>query len=337
MKALLTRNQFLAGAAAATGALATRRVAAAPVYDMRLGIDLARDHPIVIGMQAAADKIKEATKGEVNVRCSRTTSLATTPICWPTCAPAPCRRWAIGDNILATLAPSAAIDNVGFAFKTPQTAWAALDGAVGDMVRADIAKTGLRADAPDLGQGVPRDHLQYQADQFARRPERLQDAGATQPDLAVDLPEPRRLAGNHEFRGTLHLAADPVVDGQENPLGVIETQKFYQVQKYCSLTDHMWVGYWLVVNGAFWNGMPAEPPRDRRGYVRRRGGWGAPGQRRPEQLARSDAHAAGPHLQPAGQDGIPGGAGKVGLLQDVEREVRSAAMVGTGKITGPLG
>jgi TRAP-type C4-dicarboxylate transport system substrate-binding protein len=49
-----------------------------------------------------------------------------------------------------------------------------------------------------------------------------------------------------------------VVEGQENPLGVIETQKFYQVQKYCSLTNHMWVGYWLVMNGAFWKSLSSE-------------------------------------------------------------------------------
>jgi TRAP-type C4-dicarboxylate transport system substrate-binding protein len=38
---------------------------------------------------------------------------------------------AIGDNILATLVPNTAIDNVGFAFKSAETAWAALDGEVG--------------------------------------------------------------------------------------------------------------------------------------------------------------------------------------------------------------
>src|ERR1700712_5135630 len=52
---------------------------------------------------------------------------------------------AIGDNILSTLVPTTAIDNIGFAFKTPDIAWKALDGSVGDIVRADIAKTGLHA------------------------------------------------------------------------------------------------------------------------------------------------------------------------------------------------
>ncbi|HEY1610424.1 MAG TPA: TRAP transporter substrate-binding protein DctP, partial [Paraburkholderia sp.] len=49
-----------------------------------------------------------------------------------------------------------------------------------------------------------------------------------------------------------------VVDGQENPLGNIETMKLDQVQKYCSLTNHMWVGYWLLVNGQFWASLPDE-------------------------------------------------------------------------------
>ena len=55
-----------------------------------------------------------------------------------------------------------------------------------------------------------------------------------------------------------------VVDGQENPLGNIYTQKFFQVQKYCSLTNHMWVGYWMLMNGTFWKSMPGRHPEDRR-------------------------------------------------------------------------
>ena len=44
-----------------------------------------------------------------------------------------------------------------------------------------------------------------------------------------------------------HLA-----DGQENPLGTIEANKIYEVQKYCSMTSHMWVGYWVLANGSAW-------------------------------------------------------------------------------------
>ena len=41
-----------------------------------------------------------------------------------------------------------------------------------------------------------------------------------------------------------------IVDGQENPLAIISTAKLYEVQKYCSLTNHMWDGFWFLANRA---------------------------------------------------------------------------------------
>jgi TRAP-type transport system periplasmic protein len=49
-----------------------------------------------------------------------------------------------------------------------------------------------------------------------------------------------------------------VVDGQETPLSVIETTGWYQVQKYCSVTNHMWVGYWMAANGPFWKSLSSK-------------------------------------------------------------------------------
>ena len=49
-----------------------------------------------------------------------------------------------------------------------------------------------------------------------------------------------------------------VVDGQENPLAIIATAKLYEVQKYCSFTNHMWDGYWLLANRAAWERLPAD-------------------------------------------------------------------------------
>jgi len=49
-----------------------------------------------------------------------------------------------------------------------------------------------------------------------------------------------------------------VADGQENPLVLIDFAKFYEVQKYCSLTNHSWDGFWLVANGRVWKSAPVE-------------------------------------------------------------------------------
>jgi len=43
------------------------------------------------------------------------------------------------------------------------------------------------------------------------------------------------------------------VDGQENPLTVIHAQKFYDVQKYLSITGHAYDAQVLLVSQKFWN------------------------------------------------------------------------------------
>jgi C4-dicarboxylate-binding protein DctP len=49
-----------------------------------------------------------------------------------------------------------------------------------------------------------------------------------------------------------------VVDGQENPMTNINTQKFYEVQKHLSLTNHTYHGYVVIANKKFWEGLPPD-------------------------------------------------------------------------------
>jgi C4-dicarboxylate-binding protein DctP len=49
-----------------------------------------------------------------------------------------------------------------------------------------------------------------------------------------------------------------VVDGQENTWSNIYTQKMHEVQKYITNTNHGYIGYIVVVNKKFWDGLPAD-------------------------------------------------------------------------------
>jgi C4-dicarboxylate-binding protein DctP len=49
-----------------------------------------------------------------------------------------------------------------------------------------------------------------------------------------------------------------VVDGQENTWSNIYTQKMHEVQKYITQTNHGYIGYVVVVNKKFWDGLPAD-------------------------------------------------------------------------------
>ena len=49
-----------------------------------------------------------------------------------------------------------------------------------------------------------------------------------------------------------------VVDGTENPPSNEYTQKMHAVQKYTVISDHGYVGYAVIVNKKFWDGLPAD-------------------------------------------------------------------------------
>jgi C4-dicarboxylate-binding protein DctP len=49
-----------------------------------------------------------------------------------------------------------------------------------------------------------------------------------------------------------------VVDGTENPPSNFYTQKMHEVQKYLTLSDHGYLGYAVIANKKFWDGLPAD-------------------------------------------------------------------------------
>src|SRR5260370_18397685 len=49
-----------------------------------------------------------------------------------------------------------------------------------------------------------------------------------------------------------------IVEGQENPVALIDLYKFYEVQKFVSVTNHMWDGFWTLANGRIWASLPKD-------------------------------------------------------------------------------
>lgn len=257
MATLISRKQFVAGAATAVGLTALlRRPAKAAQYTLKLGHDIPVNHPLSTHLVAVAAKLKSATDGQVNVQVFPNNQLGNDNHMLAQLRSGALHMMAIGDNILAEIVPPAAIDNIGFAFKDPATAYAAVDGAVGTLVRADIEKVGLHPMAKmwDLGfreittstkpVNTPADlrGFKMRVPPSPISMSMFKDLGAA----------PMTLNAAEMYTGLqTHLA-----DGQENPLGTIEANKMYEVQKYCSMTSHMWVGYWILANGTAWNGLP---------------------------------------------------------------------------------
>ncbi|HRC37020.1 MAG TPA: TRAP transporter substrate-binding protein [Rubrivivax sp.] len=49
-----------------------------------------------------------------------------------------------------------------------------------------------------------------------------------------------------------------VVDGTENPHSNLYTQKMHEVQKHMTVSDHGYLGYAVITNKKFWDGLPAD-------------------------------------------------------------------------------
>jgi tripartite ATP-independent transporter DctP family solute receptor len=254
----LSRRNFVAAASAAGTLASLRPASAARRYVIKFGVDLAPDHPTTLRAIAAGKEIAAASDGAVVLQVFPNSELGNDTHMLAEIRSGAIQMMAIGDNILATLVPTAAIDNVGFAFKDTQTAWKALDGSVGDLVRADIERIGLHPMKMIWDEGfrqvttsnkpinVPQDlhGLKIRVPPSPISESLFQSLGASPVSLNI---------------AELYTALQTgVVEGQENPLSNISTQKFYEVQKYCSVTNHMWVGYWLLMNANFWASLPAK-------------------------------------------------------------------------------
>ena len=60
------------------------------------------------------------------------------------------------------------------------------------------------------------------------------------------------------FSEVYHALQTGVVDGTENPPSNLLTQKMNEVQKYMTLSDHHYLGYAVIVNKKFWDGLPPD-------------------------------------------------------------------------------
>ncbi|BAS27943.1 TRAP transporter substrate-binding protein [Limnochorda pilosa] len=152
---------------------------------------------------------------------------------------------AILGGILQNFDPAMAILEFPFLFKNDAHVQAVMDGPVGEQIRQRlIATTGIHI--LDYVMRTPRELT-------TNRPVRsLADVKGMKirvPEMEAHLATWRALGANPtplafpEVYTALQLGT---VDGQENPLGVIYANKFYEVVDYITLTDHL-VGFMLIV------------------------------------------------------------------------------------------
>jgi tripartite ATP-independent transporter DctP family solute receptor len=158
--------------------------------------------------------------------------------------------------ILSTLVPAASINGMGFAFADYATVWKAMDGELGKYVRGQIAKANLVAMEKIWDNGFRQTTTSTKPvqspDDFRGMKLRVPPSPLwTSMFKAFDA-----APASINFNEVYSALQTKIVDGQENPLAIIATAKLYEVQKYCSLTNHMWDGFWFLANRRAWERLP---------------------------------------------------------------------------------
>jgi len=162
------------------------------------------------------------------------------------------------DGNLSTLVPLSAVSNVGFAFKDYAQVFAAMDGPLGALIRADIRKSGLHVFDHIWDNGFRQ--ITTGAKPIVH-PEDLDGLKIRVPVSPIELSLFKALGAAPSplnFSEVYTALQTHVVDGQENPLTIIENGKVYEVQKFLSLTSHVWTGFWFLANDALFTALPKD-------------------------------------------------------------------------------
>jgi tripartite ATP-independent transporter DctP family solute receptor len=256
----LTRRALMKSAAATVAApsIAFSTGARAAEFSLKYGNQVPATHPVTVGFQKAVDRIKTETSGRVEINVFANSALGGDTDMLSQLRSGALEFFTISPLVLSSLVSVAAINGLGFAFKDSDTAWAAMDGELGEFVRRDIRTRGL----------TPMEKIWDSGYRQITSSSKPINSAADLTGFKIRVPvSPLWTSMFKSFGaaptginfGEVYSALQTkIVDGQETPLVSIDSAKLYEVQKYCSVTNHMWDGYWCLANTRAFEGMPKD-------------------------------------------------------------------------------
>ena len=254
------RSDFLA-AGAALGAVAVNTVRA-PVRAAQFTYRLAHADPVELStnqaMVAMAAAIERESNGRLKIQVYPNSQLGS-----QTALVSQLRLGSIQLSFMnvaayAQVVPLVQIAGVGFAFNSFAQALGAMDGPFGDYVRKEVRAKGFyvfdKVGMTGFRQMMSSLRPIRNADDLAGYRVRTLPA-----PLFVDLFKTLGAAPVALNYDEVYTAAQThLIDGIEVPLSAFESSKFFEVQKYLSLTNHIWTTYMMLANVDAWNALPPD-------------------------------------------------------------------------------
>ena len=247
-----SRRAFLQASAGAAIAAGVPRARADDRLELKFGNDLPASHSVNVRLVEAIQAIKEETKGRLAINLFPNNQLGSDSDMISQLRSGALEMATMPSTVLSTLIPTASLTGVGYAFKDYNQVWAAADGELGAYIGKAIQKVGLVPFEAMWDNGFRQITSSTHP---VKTPDDLKGFKIRVPVVQLWV---QMFAAFGAAPTTIPLAEaysalqTKIADGQENPLVLIEAAKFYEVQKYCSLTNHAWDGFWLLASGKRW-------------------------------------------------------------------------------------
>ncbi|MCS5603923.1 MAG: TRAP transporter substrate-binding protein [Paracoccus sp. (in: a-proteobacteria)] len=254
------RRSLVLGASA--GVLASPfirlRPANAAEFTMKLANNQPLEHPTNIRAAEAVKAIAEQSDGRVDVQVFPSNQLGADTDVLSQLRAGGVEFFLLSPVILSTLVPNASINGIGFAFPDYDAVWKAMDGELGAYERGQIEDAGLVVMEKIWDNGFRQTTTSTKPIEGPADLEGFKIRVPVSPLWTSMFTAFGSAPTSINFAEVYTALQTGVVDGQENPLAIIKVAKMWEVQKYVSMTNHMWDGFWMLANRRAWGALPED-------------------------------------------------------------------------------
>jgi len=227
-------------------------------FSYKFANNLPDTHPLNIRAREMAAAIKAETNGRFDLQIFPNNQLGADTDVLSQLRSGGVEFFTMSGLILAILVPAASINGMGFAFPDYPTVWKAMDGDLGAYVRKEIAKANIIAFEKIWDNGFRQTTSSTKPITGPADYKGFKIRVPVSPLWTSMFKAFDAAPASINFNEVYSALQTKIVEGQENPLALISTAKLYEVQKYCSLTNHMWDGYWFLANRRALEALPPD-------------------------------------------------------------------------------
>jgi tripartite ATP-independent transporter DctP family solute receptor len=253
---IISRRTILQGAASAALVSGFGARAQSAEFTYKYANNLPAAHPMNLRAKEAADRIKQETGGRVEIQIFPNNQLGSDTDMLSQVRSGGVEFFTLSPLILSTLVPNASLSGIGFAFPNYDAVWKAMDGELGAYVRGQISKANLVVMDKIWDNGFRQITSSNRPIQTPEDLKGFKIRVPVSPLWTSMFSAVGSSPASINFAEVYTALQTKVVDGQENPLAIISTAKLFEVQKFCSMTNHMWDGFWFLANRRAWERLP---------------------------------------------------------------------------------